>query len=322
VIQEKTHFTSVRFRNFKAFKDYSISLRQFNVMVGPNNSGKSTVIGAFRILSEGIRKARARKPEYLRIDDRGVFGYRVDIEGLAVSIENVFTDYYESEPATVTFRLSNKNILQLVFPAVSECLLVLETTGKQIKSPSQFRNEYPVSIGFVPVLGPVEHNEPLYQKEAARLALMTHRASRNFRNIWWHYQDDFEEFRELVRSTWPGMDIEKPEVQYGDSVLLHMFCKEERIDREIYWAGFGFQVWCQMLTYMVRSRRDSLFIIDEPDIYLHSDHQRQLVSLLKELGPDILIATHSTEIISEADPDDLLIVNKKSRSAKRIKDPS
>lgn len=320
--KDKTHFTSVRFRNFKAFKDYSISLRQFNVMVGPNNSGKSTIIGAFRILSEGIRKAKARKSEYLRIADRGVFGYRVDIEGLPVSTENVFTDYNESEPATVTFRLSNKNILQLVFPAVNECLLVPETTGKQIKAPNQFRNEYPVSIGFVPVLGPVEHNEPLYQKEAARQALMTHRASRNFRNIWWHYQEDFEEFRELVRSTWPGMDIEKPEVQYGDSVMLHMFCPEERFDREIYWAGFGFQVWCQMLTYMVRSRKDSLFIIDEPDIYLHSDLQRQLVSLLKELGPDILIATHSTEIISEADPDDLLIVNKKSRSAKRIKDPS
>jgi len=122
------------------------------------------------------------------------------------------------------------------------------------------------------------------------------------------------------------MDIERPEidcgVDYGDKPILHMFCPEARFPREIYWAGFGFQVWCQMLTYMVWSRDDTLFIIDEPDIYLHSDLQRQLVSLLKELGPDILIATHSTEIISEAAPEDLLIINKKSRSAKRIKDPS
>ena len=120
-----------------------------------------------------------------------------------------------------------------------------------------------------------------------------------------------------------SMDIEKPEVDYGDKKsVLYMFCPEERFPREIYWAGFGFQVWCQMLTYMVRSRKDSLFIIDEPDIYLHSDLQRQLVSLLKELGPDILIATHSTEIISEADINDLLIIDKKAKSAKRIKDPN
>jgi predicted ATP-dependent endonuclease of OLD family len=77
-----------------------------------------------------------------------------------------------------------------------------------------------------------------------------------------------------------------------------------------------------MLTFIVRARRDTLLIIDEPDIYLHSDIQRQLVSLLKESESDILIATHSTEIISEADPGDLLVINKKALSAKRITDPA
>jgi putative AbiEii toxin of type IV toxin-antitoxin system len=177
-------------------------------------------------------------------------------------------------------------------------------------------------VGFVPVLGPVEHDEPLFQKDAARRALLTHRASRNFRNIWYHYPEDFHEFRELVRSTWPGMDIEKPELDHShDKPVLHMFCPEERFPREIFWAGFGFQVWCQMLTYIVRAKHASLLIIDEPDIYLHSDLQRQLVGLLKHIGPDIIIATHSTEIISEAEPDDLLVINKKINAAKRIKDP-
>jgi hypothetical protein len=69
------------------------------------------------------------------------------------------------------------------------------------------------------------------------------------------------------------MDIKKPEVDAShNKPLLHMFCPEERIDREIFWAGFGFQVWCQMLTFMVINRTASLFIIDEPDIYPHSDH--------------------------------------------------
>jgi energy-coupling factor transporter ATP-binding protein EcfA2 len=320
--KDKPHFTSVRFWRFKAFREYSVSLRQFNVMVGPNNSGKSTIIAAFRILSEGLRKARARKPEYLRLGEDHFYGYYIDLENLPVSTENVFTDYDDSEPATITFRLSNKNKLKLVFPVVNQCWIVPETTSTNIRTPTQFKREFPISIGFVPVLGPVDHNEQLFQKEAARLALFSHGASRNFRNIWWHYRDFFEDFRELVRSTWPGMDIERPEVDYGEKAILHMFCPEERFPREIYWAGFGFQVWCQMLTYMVSSRNDSLFIIDEPDIYLHSDLQRQLVSLLKELGPDILIATHSTEIISEAAPEDLLIINKKLKSAKRIKDPS
>ena len=119
------------------------------------------------------------------------------------------------------------------------------------------------------------------------------------------------------------MDIEPPEPQYGGGkAILRMFCPEERYPREIYWAGFGFQVWCQMLTYVIGAKDDALLVIDEPDIYLHSDLQRQLVSILNDLGPDILIATHSTEIIVEAEPGDILVVNKKNRSARRIKDPS
>ena len=63
-------------------------------------------------------------------------------------------------------------------------------------------------------------------------------------------------------------------------------------------------------------------MIDEPDIYLHSDLQRQLLNLLGDLGPDILIATHSTEIVSEAEADEILLIDKRRRSSKRIKDPT
>lgn len=315
-------FTSVTFNNYKALKHYSVTLGKFNVLVGPNNSGKSTIIGAFRILAEGMRKAAAKKPEFIKICGQDLFGYRVPLEDLPVATENIFSDYDDSKPAVVEFRLSGGNRLDLIFPEAGVCYLICKTKVRQVRSPSDFKREYKASIGFVPVLGPVEHNEPLYQKEAARKALLTHRASRNFRNIWYHYPEEFSKFRELIRSTWPGMDIKPPEIEPNHpKPILYMFCPEERFPREIFWAGFGFQVWCQMLTYIVRSENDSLLIIDEPDIYLHSDLQRQLVSLLRTVNSDVMIATHSTEIISEAEPGDLLVINKKTRSAKRIKDP-
>src|SRR6266853_1669990 len=119
------------------------------------------------------------------------------------------------------------------------------------------------------------------------------------------------------------MDIEQPTVQNdGTGTKLVMFCPEQRYPREIFWAGFGFQVWCQMLTHLIQSRDRSLFLIDEPDIYLHSDLQRQLLGLLRNLGPDILIATHSTEIITEAETDDIILINKRRRTGHRIRDPS
>lgn len=316
------HFTSVRFHRFKGFRQYSLALQRFNILVGPNNCGKSTVLGAFRILAEGMRKANAKNPALVNGPDGETFGYRVDLSDIPVATENVFFDYDDSEPATVTFKLSNDNELILFFREVGSCNLICHTRGRAVRSTSQFRQAYNAPIGFVPVLGPVEHNESLYKKEAARLALLTHRAARNFRNIWYHYPDAFGNFRSLVKSTWPGMDIEPPRVDHTHTPSrLHMFCPEERIPREIYWAGFGFQVWCQMLTYIIEGQNASIFLIDEPDIYLHSDLQRQLLGILRSLGPDILIATHSTEIISEAEPDDLIIVNKQQKSAKRIRHP-
>lgn len=250
-MSENEHITRVEFYHYKTFRKYSLTLNHFNVLVGPNNAGKSTILGAFRILSEAIRKARSRNPTLIPGPDEGrTRGYVVELQNIPVATENVFFDYDDSEPATVRFTISNGNKLLLYFPKQGNCYMICDSQ-KRVASTATFKSQYNVTIGFVPILGPVEHNEPLYQEKAARLALLTHRASRNFRNIWHHYPEGFNNFRELIHTTWPGMDIDKPEIDHShDKPLLRMFCPEERIPREIFWAGFGFQVWCQMLTYI------------------------------------------------------------------------
>jgi energy-coupling factor transporter ATP-binding protein EcfA2 len=316
-------FTRVDFSRFKAFQTFSINLRSFNILVGPNNSGKSTILAAFRILSAAMRKATSRKPEMIRGPQGSIYGHKIDLKEISVAEENIFYNYDESQPATVKFTLSNKNELMLYFPELGSCYLIPETHGRLALSPTAFRSQFNCPISFVPILGPVEHNERLFGKEAARLALFNYTASRNFRNIWYHYPDKFEAFRTALIQTWPGMDIQRPAVSgLGDRPLLHMFCPEERIPREIFWAGFGFQVWCQMLTHLIQASDAALFLIDEPDIYLHSDLQRQLLGILRNLGPDVLIATHSTEIITEAETDEIVLINKRRASGKRIRNPS
>ena len=320
----ETHqFVSVDFHRFKAFRSFTLRLRHFNILVGPNNAGKSTILAAFRILAAAMRKASARNPNMIRGPRGNVFGYVIELDAISVAEENIFYNYDDSEAATVSFKLSNGNELLLYFPEQGACSLIPEAQGKPIRTTSSFRSHFNCSIGFVPILGPVEHHELLFEKEAARLALFNYRAARNFRNIWYHYPEKFNVFRAALTQTWPGMDIETPKVDVTHGKpRLHMFCPEDRIPREIFWAGFGFQVWCQMLTHLIQSSDTALFLIDEPDIYLHSDLQRQLLGLLRNLGPDILIATHSTEIITEAEADDIVLINKQRRTARRIKHPS
>jgi energy-coupling factor transporter ATP-binding protein EcfA2 len=320
-----THHQFVRadFSRFKVFETFSIHLRGFNVLVGPNNSGKSTILTAFRILAAAMRKATSRNPEIIRGPNGRVYGYAIDLKEVSVAEENIFYNYDESQAATVKFTLSNGNELLLYFPEQGSCYLIPETHGRPVLSTTAFRSQFNCPIRFVPILGPVEHNEKLFGKEAARLALFNYTASRNFRNIWYHYPEKFDEFRAALVETWPGMDIQRPTITgLGDKPLLHMFCPEERIPREIFRSGFGFQVWCQILTHLIQASDAALFLIDEPDIYLHSDLQRQLLGLLRNLGPDILIATHSTEIITEAEADDIILINKRRKNGRRIRNPS
>jgi AAA15 family ATPase/GTPase len=318
------HITTIKYLNYKSFSQFSISLTSFNILVGPNNAGKSTVIGSLKILAEGLRKARAKKPILIKSPTgTDALGYEIDLNQVPVATENVFHNYNDDNPAIIRFILSDKSIIQIFFPSHGVCYMNYESDKVIVKTPLEFKRYVNIEIGFAPILGPVDHKERLYQKEAARLALMTYTASRNFRNIWFHYKEDFNEFKELVKITWPGMDIDPPEINNTTGIpFLDMFCPEERMPREIFWAGFGFQVWCQMLTYIIKNKNSSIFLIDEPDIYLHSDLQRQLLGILKSLGPDIIIATHSTELISEAELNDILLINKSNKSAKRIKDPT
>jgi len=322
-VDELHHFVSVDFYRFKAFERFTLHLRHFNILVGPNNSGKSTILAAFRVLAAALRRAWAKSPEMVPTPLGHGFGYNIDLRGVSVAEENIFFNYDDAAPASVRFRLSNKNELLLYFPEMGSCYLTTDSEGPPPRTPSSFRRRFNCPIGFVPILGPVDHNEQLYKEEAARLALFNYTAARNFRNIWHHYPDQFDTFRRILIETWPGMDIERPQVDLThEKPRLHMFCPEERIPRELFWAGFGFQVWCQMLTHLIQSKDKALFLIDEPDIYLHADLQRQLLGLLRNLGPDILIATHSTEIITEAETDDIVVINKNHQRARRIKHPS
>lgn len=316
-------YTQIVFKRFKAFKSFTLRLGPMNIMVGPNNAGKSTILAAFRILEAGLRKARTRKATLVEGPAGSRYGYSVDFTALSIAEENIFFNYEESEPASVVFSLTQGKRLTLHFPENRVCHLFADDPKRQIRTPSAFKTAFNCPIGFVPILGPVEHEETLYKEEAARLALFNYRAARNFRNIWHHFPEDFDLFRQLLRDTWPGMDIQKPDPPpILGPPTLHMFCTEERITREIAWIGFGFQVWCQMLTHIVKSRHSSLFLIDEPDIYLHSDLQRRLLNVLRKLGPDILVATHSTELVSEADANEIVLIDKSVNRATRIKKPT
>ena len=129
----------MQFHRFKAFNTFTLHMRRFNILVGPNNAGKSTIITAFRILAAAMRKASTRKPEIIRGPQSNTYGYQVDLADLSIAEENIFYNYDDSEPALVTFKLSNGNQLVLYFPEVGARYLIATTLGRAAVTPKSFR---------------------------------------------------------------------------------------------------------------------------------------------------------------------------------------
>ena len=254
--------------------------------------------------------------------DQGTLGvcatYELSTQLIGIPIENVVRDYGE-EPAEISITLDNGCTVHIKLHPDHQVVAFLETEGKIPRSVADYRRLVPVNLVIVPTLSALEESERLVQEDTVAQNENTRLASRNFRNILLRKSDaEFAEFSELVATGWGGIEIERPEVVRSQLPFVNMMYRENRIPRELFWAGFGFQVWMQMMLQFLRGSASSILVLDEPDIYLHPDLQKKLLRMGKERFGQIFIATHSTEILNEADSGDILSINPNNSTAQRV----
>jgi ABC-type cobalamin/Fe3+-siderophores transport system ATPase subunit len=313
--------TSIHFKNFKALEDFSLTIKDFNVLTGPNNSGKSTILDGIRVLQGAYRFASRRKPTLINLPDhRRVFGYEIPDSSIPIILENIQTDLNTDSPSTIKYKFSQDRALTLLFQQEHPTYLYFETPRKSPVTATSFRAEFPINISVVPTLGPFEINEELVEEEYIQRWYGSRRSPRLFRSYWYYNSSSFEEFKELVETTWKGMSISPPQKRDVLSKNLVMFCDEKRFPREICWAGFGFQIWLQLLTHVLNAKKSDILVVDEPEIYLHPDLQHKILELLRNVDARIVLATHSVEIINSVETSEVLLVEKTNKSAKRISD--
>jgi predicted ATPase len=84
--------------------------------------------------------------------------------------------------------------------------------------------------------------------------------------------------------------------------------------RDLMVEGSGFLQWLSVFALATDPEIDVL-LLDEPDAHLHSSLQEQLLESLREIaqttGKQVLVATHSSEILRNAEPADILSIRRK-----------
>ncbi len=114
----------------------------------------------------------------------------------------------------------------------------------------------------------------------------------------------------IVSNSWGNIELQKPEHKYTDG-RIDCFYRESGVLREVSWAGQGLQVWFQIITHLVRLRKTSFLVLDEPEINLHPEKQNDLLSIIRQYyRGTVLIATHSVELMNNVNVSHILHVRK------------
>ncbi len=69
--------------------------------------------------------------------------------------------------------------------------------------------------------------------------------------------------------------------------------------------GHGLQIWLQVIWFLTLFNSSEIIILDEPDVYMHADIQKRLIRFIKNKFPQVIVTTHSIEIMSEVEPEDI-----------------
>jgi AAA15 family ATPase/GTPase len=109
---------SVHFKNFKALDDFIIHLRDCNILTGPNNNGKSTILDGFRVLQGAYRYASRYNPELLLdlpFNMPDSWGYKIPLASIPITLENIQTNFNTEEPSLIKYKFKQGQSLTLCF---------------------------------------------------------------------------------------------------------------------------------------------------------------------------------------------------------------
>lgn len=306
-------------RRFKRFEDFTVELGPFNVIAGPNNAGKSTLLQAIdlfysllKVLRDGERvTARSRyMPSTILPVAAGqdIFHGQVQRQGNVPVEATISAEFITGESLTVGLRY--------LFGA-SNCRIVdgdatLDTYHALLAWPAVW---VPSSVGVV--------RDEEYRTPARRAGLIS--AGRNnevLRNVLLDLRrtkpERFARLQDVLSLRFAADVRDVAFEELTDQFVSARYRSDRGITHDLYSAGAGFIQVLQLLTF-VFSRDISVVLLDEPDAHLHSSMQRVVVEVLEELAKSdnlqVLLSTHSKEIINFVDPSRLIVLEPDVRVA-------
>jgi predicted ATPase len=309
---------TVRLKNILGFEDTTVHLDDFSVLVGANNSGKSSLMRAINFAQTLMRVHEERVDP-----NRVVLARGRNLGDALLPVPEVKDLWYRgirrrgNEWLMAEVDLEFENGLRFGFglkgPFGHATSRLLESSSREIPRAEYDRlTSFP--IVYVPSsVGVVDHEE--YRTPARILSLIAGgRAHEVLRNLLFDLETAgrLQEVTGVIAEYFDG-SIDAVSFDLSSDEFIHVYYREDS-DHDLFNAGAGFLQVLQLVTFLAHER-PGILMVDEPDAHLHSSLQRLVVDVLRrasqELGLQVLLATHSKEIVNYVDPTELLVVDRK-----------
>lgn len=302
--------TKLELSNFRRFERHEISLGSTTILVGPNNAGKSSIIEALRLIALVVRYGPQTNftNAPLWVDgDHPSKGVVPSLRNRGFELRSAIYNLGEPPAGIVAHFSGGQRVEVLIGPGEEVIAFMYAADGRAVSTRPAARALQLPLIAIQPQVGPLTFEESALDPDYVRRMEGSARAPQHFRNqLVDATNEQFHRFATSAEAGWPGLQIQQRFVQDERCFLL---VRDRGFTGEVSMMGHGLQMWLQTIWFLIRNSDSPTVILDEPDVYMHADLQRGLIRRLRGGRAQLIVATHSAEILSEVDPEEVVVVD-------------
>jgi len=323
--------TRIRIDNFKRIGSAEVELGHVSLLIGPNNSGKTTALQALALWDTGWRLWSARRDDSSAKTRTGASINRRDLYAIPVPNarllwKNLHTHTTKAkdagkkgtEPVYITLTVDGVHddkpwSCALEYYYANEESLYCRLKGSETGAiPDGARAQ---RVVFLPPMSGLTERE--YRKEPGEINVLIGegQTAQVLRNLCWRLfqQEDASAWRRLTEEIRRLFHIDLLEpiyVKERSELIVRYREVAAQIELDLSSSGRGCQQVLLLLSYML-ANPGALLLLDEPDAHLEILRQRDVYNLVAkvahETGSQVVAASHSEVVLQEAAERDVVV---------------
>lgn len=295
--------TDITLENFKGFRQVEILPKQITAFVGPNGTGKSSVLQAFGLLKQTVGKAE-NSPEAdgeplnweLEIATQGPLVYVPSVRALRSNSKRVIPSLTFGGRFGPSPRLESPLSYSVRFSSVMR-IRSTQLPRSALSGVGRVTNALKMVLAVRALEQPVYGLEEDLVEDIFLIEGAGHQESQAATNLVYSSTKSEKISALLKKVTGTGL---RAEIVPSKSVEVKSLNKAGSFN--IVAEGFGTNSLIMLLLQLVSAERGATVMIEEPEIHLHPKAQAELASVLVEeaLSGDkqVIMTTHSETILN------------------------